>query len=146
MITTTKEKIERIKKVIADRLKPPSARLPDSQEDFKRKSDTLMTKVKEHCQTSNFDPEDFVNEVSPQNRGWHVHLDELMGAYRKTLNYYNDMNNEALLLAEIDKQAYRRALFYRIITTLGIGFSIMGIYWVAQCLDISMPLMRPPII
>ena len=44
-----------------------------------------------------------------------------------------------------ETRAHRRNLFYRTLTTLAVGLSIMAIYALAHWLEIPMPLMRLPV-
>lgn len=65
--------------------------------------------------------------------------------YCRHYNFAKNITNESLLINKIEHSAALRALIYRILTTAGIGLTIMGIYALAHCLNIPMPLMRLPI-
>lgn len=140
MITSSKDKVARILKSNKDRIDKPSGRVPTSPEHFNNDSKSLMGKIRDHANQHNFDPEDFVNQTSPNTNGWLKHLNRLQGSYKHTYEHFQDMSDEAKLLARLDAEAHRRAVFYRVLSTALIGLTIMGIYWLANCLDIPMPL------
>jgi hypothetical protein len=53
--------------------------------------------------------------------------------------------DEEKLINRMERKAQIRNTFFRGITTLTIGFSIMLVYWVAAEFGISMPLLRVPL-
>lgn len=65
--------------------------------------------------------------------------------YSAMFSRYEQITNMIKQLDASEARAHRRALRYRILTTLGIGFSIMIVYWVANYLGIPMPLLRLPV-
>jgi superoxide dismutase len=84
---------------------------------------------------------DKINQNTSSN-SWQNEARKMRGAFHSLHNKYVTVLSEEKAIERIEKKAHRRALFYRILTTLGIGFSIMIVYWVAGKLGIKMPLMR----
>lgn len=65
--------------------------------------------------------------------------------YRKLHHTYTQLINEENLVQRLERSSQIRNVFFRILTTLGIGFSIMFVYWLASRWGISMPLLRLPV-
>lgn len=70
-------------------------------------------------------------------------------SFQECTTYYKNIHENYLSLREPEKlslrvnsKLQRSAVFYRVATTLGIGFAIMLVYWVASRNGISMPLIR----
>lgn len=70
---------------------------------------------------------------------------QLLKAYGELYNHHTSFTQEEQLIDRMERKAHVRNIFFRGVTTLVIGFSIMLVYWVAGCLGISMPLLRMPI-
>ncbi len=66
-------------------------------------------------------------------------------AYTKVFNELRKFKEEDTQIHRMEAKAHRRNLFYRVATTLMIGFSIMTVYAVAQYFEIAMPLMKLPL-
>jgi hypothetical protein len=65
--------------------------------------------------------------------------------YNKLYQTYTRLTEEESIINRMERKAHIRNTFFRGVTTLVIGFSIMLVYWAATCLEISMPLMRIPL-
>ena len=101
----------------------------------------------------NFKKSEFDNITSFANS-----LEQLLGdpadkTYRMTVTRaYNSLHkhhelftNEERLIRRMERNSQIRNTFFRALTTLSIGFSVMLVYWVASKLEIAMPLMRIPL-
>jgi len=62
--------------------------------------------------------------------------------YSELYRAYQSLVDEENLVKRLERSSQIRNVIFRIATTLGIGFSIMFVYWVASCWEISMPLLR----
>ena len=71
-------------------------------------------------------------------------LDLVIQPYTHLFHRYHDLINEEKLIDRMEIKANLRNTVFRCLTTLVIGFSIMLVYFVASCLEISMPLMKLP--
>ncbi len=64
----------------------------------------------------------------------------VFASYANLHSSYAALTNEENTIARMERNAHIRNIFFRALTTLTIGFSIMFVYWAASCLGISMPL------
>ncbi|EOB4247491.1 hypothetical protein ACIL2N_003357, partial [Vibrio metschnikovii] len=78
----------------------------------------------------------------PSDNSYKQHL---LKAYGELYNHHTSFTKEERLIDRMERKAHIRNIFFRGVTTLVIGFSIMLVYWVAGCLGISMPLLRMPL-
>lgn len=73
---------------------------------------------------------------------WPKYLMEVNSSYTAAYDAYfkiKDVENSA---HRSERRSQIRAVFFRIVTTLGVGLSIMFIYWLADYWGLSMPLSR----
>lgn len=80
-----------------------------------------------------------------------VNIRNNVESLKKIKTTYNQLHSdhqkyvkEEKLISKMELRAHTRYLIARILTTLGIGISIMGVYALAQWLEIPMPLMKLP--
>jgi hypothetical protein len=66
-------------------------------------------------------------------------------AYNNLYHHHDRFTKEESLINRMERKSQLRNTFFRGITTLTIGFSIMLVYWVASILGIAMPLLRVPL-
>jgi len=66
----------------------------------------------------------------------------LFHLYRSLYDHHHALINEEKLISRMERKAQIRNTFFRGITTLVIGFSIMAVYYTASELGINMPLLR----
>ena len=66
-------------------------------------------------------------------------------AYNTLYNHHELFTNEEQLIRRMERNSQIRNTFFRALTTLSIGFSVMFVYWVAAKCEIAMPLMRIPL-
>ena len=69
-----------------------------------------------------------------------IYRSTVISSYSELHSAYTSLTNEENTIARMERNAHIRNIFFRALTTLIIGFSIMFVYWVASCLGISMPL------
>lgn len=115
---------------------------PETPDSFNHKCQTMLNNLHTHLTIHKGELEDIKNRKSSTNRGWETNLADVQQQYRQIHSLYEFMKNEETAIKRIENQAHRRALLYRILTTLGIGFGIMFVYFVAQELSINMPLLK----
>ena len=97
-------------------------REPDSIQLFESKVESLM--------------------ASPDDKSY---KDQVQVAYSILYRTYQDLIEEENLINRMEKKANIRNTFFRGLTTLIIGFSIMFVYWVASYFGIAMPLLKLPV-
>ncbi|KPH92147.1 hypothetical protein AMS57_01045 [Pseudoalteromonas undina] len=66
-------------------------------------------------------------------------------AYNTLHKHHLSFTNEEQLIRRMERNSQIRNTFFRALTTLSIGFSVMLVYWVAAKWEIAMPLMRIPL-
>ncbi|MEH6451548.1 MAG: hypothetical protein V7782_00770 [Psychromonas sp.] len=66
-------------------------------------------------------------------------------AYNALHKHHELFTNEEQLIRRMERNSQIRNTFFRALTTLSIGFSVMFVYWVAAKFEIAMPLMRIPL-
>lgn len=71
-------------------------------------------------------------------------LRELKNNYTHACLYWKKAKDEDDRFLRVNIKFNIQAVFFRILTTLAIGFSIMLVYWTAHCLGVPMPLLRIP--
>lgn len=78
------------------------------------------------------------NSVTPTTK----EINNLVTYYSKVNSSLDALINEDEQIKRLEKQAHTRNIIARGLTTLVIGFSIMGVYATAQWLGITMPMLR----
>ncbi|EHZ2746755.1 hypothetical protein M5225_004281 [Vibrio vulnificus] len=66
----------------------------------------------------------------------------LLLAYKDLYEYHQKLVDEEKLISRMERNAQLRNTFFRGLTTLVIGFSVMFVYFIAAKLEIPMPLLR----
>ena len=94
--------------------------------------------------------DEITQEIDHQHQG--LNRETWMDKRRQLKSFFAEMDSKVTALMDVENtihrneaRAQRRALLFRILTTLGVGLTIMGIYALAHCLGIPMPLMRTPL-
>ena len=77
-----------------------------------------------------------------QLHDWVFYRTNASKAYATAYNAYSQITDIEKSAHRSERKSQIRAVFFRIVTTLGVGLSIMFIYWLADCWGISMPLSR----
>ena len=73
---------------------------------------------------------------------WYAEIKKLRANYTLAYNAMRSIRLNENSVHRNERRAQIRALWFRIATTLGIGFSVMIVYGVASYLGLSMPLSR----
>lgn len=76
---------------------------------------------------------------------WSYHMQSNHKMFLQYKNYAEAWHNNEKQILNIERKAARMTLFYRVMTTIFVGFTIMGIYAVAHRWGVPMPLMRMPV-
>lgn len=120
-----------------------------SNRPFKELADKYLAKIKEIKSSRSYTPEtpeSFSRSVERllenDNQNTQRNSNEIKKLYRRLYDLHEKVTSEELGIKRIEGQAHRRALIFRFLTTLGIGFGIMLVYYIAQKLGINMPLSR----
>ena len=132
--------IEYMKKCISS-----LSRSIDSENDFVRKTNDLTTKISEEIEARTLSPEMLKNQESRANNGWTKNFNELRQSYSLLYRKYTQLIDEEKSIHRIERKSHIRALVFRFLTTLAIGFAIMIVYFVAGVWSIQMPLLRLPV-
>ena len=86
--------------------------------------------------------DDIKNRHQRVNNGWSTKKERLLDSHRQTFNAYNLIKDQENIITRVERRGHFYALGFRVLTTLGIGLSVIGIYWLANYWDVDMPLMR----
>lgn len=157
-VRTVKEFSERIIKKINDAKSEKKPILTGKKpltpiEDFEKKCNDLVIDIGERIKEGESSPQKrrvlsesliSVSNSGPNGSDWIGMLAELKDDYRTSYYAFERLYDTATVEHHIHVKAQRIALFYRVLTTLGIGGSIMIIYWIAHYFGIPMPMMRLP--
>lgn len=118
------------------------SRGPKTPEDFNEYVSDAMRNIGNHLKSPNGKVEDLLNYPQNSNGRWANDLSNVRGSYSILYKLYSDLIDKEKSINRIETRAYTRALLFRVLTTLGIGFGIMFIYYLAHFWGIPMPLMR----
>ena len=120
-----------------------------SNRPFKELTDKYLAKAKEIKASISFSPETpeaFSHSVKRllEHQNEHTERDsnEIIKQYRQLYSVHQRHTSEEQSIKRIEGQAHRRALIFRFLTTLGIGFGVMLVYYISQELGINMPLSK----
>jgi hypothetical protein len=138
LFPTTKSLIEKVKELYA----PANEPMPFDQFDNDIKA--LIRLSIEHSQKNSHNVATTLDQLNEVGNGMNQRYIKLCDAYRFSNTRYIDVTNLITQHDESEKRAHLRNLFYRTLTTLCVGLAIMGVYALAHCLGIPMPLMRLP--
>ncbi|NVK36680.1 MAG: hypothetical protein HWE18_02030 [Gammaproteobacteria bacterium] len=105
-----------------------------TEESHQKVSNEYLSSIQKLDDIENFDPKNLQKS-----------LNNFHNLYERLYKFSLHMSDEESLINRIESQAARRALFYRIMTTFGIGLTIMVVYAIAHENEIPMPLMRMPL-
>ena len=87
--------------------------------------------------------DDIKNSRQRVNNGWVTQRDRLLASHRSTTIAYNLIKDEENIITRVERRGHLYALGFRVLTTLAIGLSVIGIYSLATYWDVNLPLMRP---
>ena len=109
---------------------------------FSQEFDEMLAAL--HLQLSNNSGEidDITNSHQRVANGWTTKKDHLLQSHNQAMRAYDLIKDQENIIARIESRGHLYALFFRILTTLGIGMAVMGIYGLADIWGVDMPLMR----
>ena len=133
MSSATKDIIDN-KVVNFNRMKNP--------ETFSNDLDEMLDAL--HLQLSNNSGEidDIKNRHQRVANGWSTKRDRLLDSHQHTFEAYNLIKDQENIITRVERRGHLYALGFRVLTTLGIGVSVMAIYALADYWGVDMPLMR----
>jgi hypothetical protein len=111
-------------------------------EAFSKHLDEMLDAL--HLQLSNGSGEidDIKNCHERVNNGWSTKKERLLASHRQTFNAFNLIKDQEKTITRVERRGHLYALVFRVLTTLLIGLSVMGIYALADHWEVAMPLMR----
>ena len=99
--------------------------------------DELIKKIELSYKNSSYDQKERLD--------WPKTISNIKTIYSSHFNFSVSAMDESNVIDQIETASSRRALLYRILTTAGIGITVIGVYALAHYLNIPMPLMRIPL-
>ena len=116
---------------------------PKTQEEFDSAIHNLLTALRNYLGHHKGDLEDIVQEKDNSNgNGWVRKLVDIRINYAKIYKLNQKLMDKEKAIHRVERKAHTRALIFRFLTTLLIGFGVMIVYLTAQKLGINMPLLK----
>jgi hypothetical protein len=116
---------------------------PKTREEFNNTVSTTLYNLNDHLVRGNGELADIVAQKNGSSgNGWVTNLSELRSSYGLIYNLYQELVDKEKAIHRIERKAHTRALIFRFLTTLAIGAGVLIIYFIAQKLEIAMPLLR----
>jgi hypothetical protein len=116
-----------------------------SREKFSDSIDTMLYNLKNHLESNGSDLKDIVDKKdSLSGQGWIKNIGEIRTSYGQIYVLNKELMDTEKTIHRIERKAHFRALIFRFLTTLFIGFGIMIVYYVAQEIGVNMPLIKIP--
>ena len=116
---------------------------PKTKEEFNNKVKTMLFNLNNHLDYHNGSLEDIVAQKDSQNgNGWVKDMGEIRTSYGQIFSLNQELMNKEKAIHRVESKAHFRALIFRFLTTLFIGFGVMIVYLVAQMCGVTMPLLR----
>ncbi len=126
---------------INELIKNMGTRHPPKQ--FNEHLNELIQQVNNYVKDQNGKVEDIVSPKNSSQDLTPVRIKkQIMDNYQQLYAFNQQITKEESYIQRIEDEAYRRALKYRTLTTLSIGFGILIVYAAAQYIGINLPLMR----
>lgn len=111
--------------------------------EFKQSTDTMLYNLHVHLDYHKGELQDIKDRKdSSSGNGWVTNLADINQNYQVIYEQYQELIDEEKSIHRVENKAHKRALMFRFLTTLSIGFGVMLVYLVAQYFDIAMPLIR----
>ena len=118
---------------------------PKSREEFSGSIDTMLYNLKNHLENNGGDLKDIVDKKdSSSGQGWVENIGRIRTSYGQIYGLNKELMDIEKAIHRIERKAHLRALIFRFLTTLLIGFGIMLVYYVAQEIGVNMPLIKIP--
>ncbi len=146
--TSMNRPYENLSKKYVDRMKNSVARVAGTIADeagFVNLTNNLTTSISAEVKEGKLSAEMIKRQESKHNHGWTKDFNDLRASYNVLFRKYSELSSEEKSIHRIERKSHIRALIFRFLTTLAIGFAIMLVYWVAGCLSVQMPLLRMPV-
>jgi hypothetical protein len=115
---------------------------PKTSDEYSSLINTALYNLHVHLTLHDGSLDDIKTRKSSTQRGWDTALSQIQTDHKTLLILYEFMKDEEKSINRIENKAHIRALFFRVLTTIGIGLGIMFIYYIAQEFGINMPLMK----
>jgi hypothetical protein len=128
--------ISKVKDAYERRVRPN-----DPPGEFNRRLEVLISSISNHLNGGGS-----INDLEEANRNQHLTWAKNLGGirqeYAKLYNMHKNLTDEETAIKRIERNAHITALIFRFFTTLGIGIGVLIIYYIAQKIGITMPLIR----
>ncbi|AUD60379.1 hypothetical protein AYJ58_13190 [Shewanella sp. Pdp11] len=132
-----------LNKNIKDLISP--VRSPVKPELFKERMRNLVEQTLTELNAIATERQRIIKLLESPHNSLSNHYNPLHDDYSFALTRYDQITDLIRQSDLAETRAHRRNLFYRTLTTLAVGLSIMAIYALAHWLEIPMPLMRLPV-
>jgi hypothetical protein len=119
-----------------------------SNEEFTKLLKEIISEAADDAQSSRLEGSALINSldvISGSDRSWRQKYTTLTNAYSIACSERNSVLDERKQISWMERSTHNRNVFYRGLTTLTVGLTIMAVYALAHWLEIPMPLMRLPI-
>ena len=111
--------------------------------EFSQTTDTMLYNLHVHLDYHKGDLQDIKSRKdSSSGNGWVTNLADINRNYKIIYDQHLELIDEEKSIHRVEKKAHVRALIFRFLTTLSIGFGVMLVYLVAQYFEVAMPLIR----
>ncbi|WP_299006955.1 hypothetical protein [uncultured Shewanella sp.] len=116
---------------------------PKEPDEFNSLTKTMLNNIHTHLDYHKGDIKDIKDQKDNQNNnGWVANLGEVRQSYKRIHNLAQELLDEEKAINRIERKAHFRALLFRFLTTIFIGFGVMLVYFTAQHFGINMPLLK----
>ena len=116
---------------------------PKKPEEFSNSLNSALRNLHRHLLQNSKNIETVINPRAHNTKiQWEKDFNSLEANYKNLHKLFFKLADEEKAILRIERKAHVTALFFRFLTTVGIGFGIMFVYYVAQELEIAMPLLR----
>lgn len=113
---------------------------PKEPDEFNDITKRMLLHIYSHLADQNGVLQDIKEQKSTQ--AWVQNLREIKGSYAKLHTLTQELLDEEKSINRIERKAHFRALIFRFLTTIFIGFGVMLVYFTAQYFGINMPLLK----
>ncbi|MCJ8294696.1 MAG: hypothetical protein MJK15_09840 [Colwellia sp.] len=116
---------------------------PREPEEFNSLTKTMLNNLHTHLDFHNGELQDIKAQKDNQNNnGWVANLGEVRVSYKRIHTLAQELLDEEKAINRIERKAHFRALLFRFLTTIFIGFGVILVYFTAQYFGINMPLLK----
>jgi hypothetical protein len=112
-------------------------------EEFNDLTKTMLSNLHTHLDFNNGELQDIKDQKdNHMSNGWVSNLDDVRVSYKRIHTLAQELLDEEKAINRIERKAHFRALLFRFLTTIFIGFGVMLVYFTAQYFGINMPLLK----